>query len=267
MTDRGMAVIEKAGYQGERAEWKEYAAWLGQRCERRIWGELMSNAMAVVIKFIMSRKANIDEVEEEVQDAENEVLGPNHGVQDPTQDAHVHEAGEGDRVGVNGFDNELVGLLKKWQGQCVLCSNSQSHVDWRDCPHCSAEELGHMEDVFDTLQGITFEPFSGCPSCLVPFEICRSWERVSNSGPMQFVRRRGRGGCQFEGVLRNTVAGALAFRSEVQEWLYKQADGSSEVEGEGEEDARHRRQQWLGKKYVVRGFEVSGMCWLFQQWG
>lgn len=43
-------------YQGQGATWSgwtEYATWLGQRHIRRVWGELMSNAMVVMIHSIL----------------------------------------------------------------------------------------------------------------------------------------------------------------------------------------------------------------------
>ena len=160
----------------------------------------------------------------------------------------------------------LEALFEKWQGRCVLCSNGQDHVDWRVCQHCTKEERGRMQHMFDTLQSVPFERFSGCTFCLVPQGICQLWESVSYSGPARF-KRRVRGQCKFEGVLRNVVAGALAFRTDVQDWLCQEAGGNNKPGSDWGEGLGYLCQQWLGKKSVVGGIEMSGMCRLFQQWG
>jgi hypothetical protein len=54
-TKRGVAIVSKVGFEGETAEAKEYAKWLGSRHRQRVWGELMSNASALIIEFIVER--------------------------------------------------------------------------------------------------------------------------------------------------------------------------------------------------------------------
>ena len=160
----------------------------------------------------------------------------------------------------------LEGLFRKWQEQCVLCTNRQDHVDWRVCRQCTEEERGRMQQMWDALQSVPFERFSGCTFCRAPQGICYLWESVSHSGPARF-KRRARGQCQFEGVLCNVVAGALAFRTDIQDWLCQEAGGNSEAGSDWGEGLGHLCQQWLGKRSVVGGVEMSGMCRLLQQWG
>jgi superfamily II DNA helicase RecQ len=54
-TRRGSAIVEEVGFEGETADTKGYASWLGTRHGQRIWSELMSNASALIVKFIVER--------------------------------------------------------------------------------------------------------------------------------------------------------------------------------------------------------------------
>jgi len=49
----GREMIKRAGYEGEYSNVVAYGRWLGRRHVRRIWGEWMSNAMAVLIEIVL----------------------------------------------------------------------------------------------------------------------------------------------------------------------------------------------------------------------
>jgi hypothetical protein len=49
----GAAILNKVGFRGNHSDWDEYARWLGLRHERRVWGELISNATALMIELIV----------------------------------------------------------------------------------------------------------------------------------------------------------------------------------------------------------------------
>jgi hypothetical protein len=50
----GIEIIRGVGYNGELSGgFKDYASWLGQKHIRRVWGEIFSNAMVVVIRVIL----------------------------------------------------------------------------------------------------------------------------------------------------------------------------------------------------------------------
>jgi hypothetical protein len=49
----GAVILNKVGFRGNHGNWVEYARWLGLRHERRVWGELMSNAIALMIELIV----------------------------------------------------------------------------------------------------------------------------------------------------------------------------------------------------------------------
>jgi hypothetical protein len=51
--EEGFEVIQRAGFRGKSDDWEGYRSWLGLRHERLIWGQVMSNAMAVVIDVII----------------------------------------------------------------------------------------------------------------------------------------------------------------------------------------------------------------------
>jgi len=51
----GRQIVRRCGYTGELGgDWGEYARWLGQRHEGRVWGEQFSNAMVVAIRVALS---------------------------------------------------------------------------------------------------------------------------------------------------------------------------------------------------------------------
>jgi hypothetical protein len=49
----GAAILNKVGFRGNHSDWGEYVRWLGLRHERRVWGELISNVMALMIELIV----------------------------------------------------------------------------------------------------------------------------------------------------------------------------------------------------------------------
>jgi hypothetical protein len=52
--EEGLEIIRQVGYTGGfSGELKEYGGWLGKRHIRRVWGEVMSNAMVVFIKVVL----------------------------------------------------------------------------------------------------------------------------------------------------------------------------------------------------------------------
>jgi hypothetical protein len=67
-TKQGATIVKTVGFEGETANAKEYAKWLGSRHRQRVWGELMSNASALIIEFIIEsarRQTGIEAADEE----------------------------------------------------------------------------------------------------------------------------------------------------------------------------------------------------------
>ena len=67
-TKQGATIVKTVGFEGETVDAKEYAKWLGLRHKQRVWGELMSNASALIIEFIIEsarRQTGIEAADEE----------------------------------------------------------------------------------------------------------------------------------------------------------------------------------------------------------
>ncbi|KAI7056165.1 hypothetical protein KC339_g18245 [Hortaea werneckii] len=70
-TRQGAAIASKIGFEGETGNAREYAKWLGSKHRRRVWGELMSNATALIIEFV-GRKTQAQAGEETGEEAGGE---------------------------------------------------------------------------------------------------------------------------------------------------------------------------------------------------
>ncbi|KAK5111071.1 hypothetical protein LTR85_012290 [Meristemomyces frigidus] len=49
----GFAIVQKAAFPGREGDWDSYRKWLGLRHRRRRWGQVMSNAMVVLIETVL----------------------------------------------------------------------------------------------------------------------------------------------------------------------------------------------------------------------
>lgn len=114
-TAAGVAVLQRVGFdrgeQEREQEREEYARWLGRRHPRRIWGEVVSNATASLIAFIVDRGQR--------------------------------ERWEGER-NVEGVKSELIETLENWRGVCLICRAArgieQREHTWRECWGEGSEE-------------------------------------------------------------------------------------------------------------------------------
>lgn len=74
-TKHGVAIVKNVGFDGDTADARGYASWLGSRHRRRVWGELMSNASALIIEFIVQKaKRHIEARSITPKDATDDVL-------------------------------------------------------------------------------------------------------------------------------------------------------------------------------------------------
>lgn len=69
-TRRGVLIVRKVGFEGETGNAKEYAKWLGSKHKRRVWGEVLSNATALIIEFILERARKQTGAEEKEKEGE-----------------------------------------------------------------------------------------------------------------------------------------------------------------------------------------------------
>lgn len=49
----GQAILRRCGFRGGSNDWSGYQKWLGLRHQKRIWGENVSNSMAVLVSVIL----------------------------------------------------------------------------------------------------------------------------------------------------------------------------------------------------------------------
>lgn len=49
----GQAILERCGFRGGSDEWTGSQKWLDLRHQRRLWGENVSNSMAVLVSEIL----------------------------------------------------------------------------------------------------------------------------------------------------------------------------------------------------------------------
>jgi superfamily II DNA helicase RecQ len=72
----GYRQVQMAGYLGGYQDWESYARWLGKRHFQRVWGENMSNAMAVLIRAIRYCEGESVERDVALEAEEYEQTGP-----------------------------------------------------------------------------------------------------------------------------------------------------------------------------------------------
>ena len=59
----GWKVIQRCGFEGEQGDWNRFAGWLGQGHRRRVWGEVVSEAMVVLQEFLRWRRRMLEQRE------------------------------------------------------------------------------------------------------------------------------------------------------------------------------------------------------------
>lgn len=145
----GMGLLTKAGFRGEREDWEGYARWLGLRHDRRIWGEVMSNAMAVIIRYLVGRRVIIrdarrDEALFSANDEEAEGEAEKQVEVEQVEEEVGGEAEEGmvERVGEEQVDRAvavraIARKLGEWGGVCLICKAKTGRIErghgWREC--------------------------------------------------------------------------------------------------------------------------------------
>lgn len=183
--------------------------------------------------------------------------------------SHLRRRAVEERVREGIRVEELDKAFGNWVEQCVWCkiqgkieTVQQEHKSWRECGEMSGEDREKMEIAWKSIGEVSFERFAGCSFCLIPQKICHLWEELDSRGPARYRRRRG-GECQYEGLLKDVMAGIMVFKFE--------EDGIEWVENEqnkvgfsnGEEGSWERLRDWMGRKVVVNGVEMSEMCRMF----
>ncbi|CAC9892702.1 unnamed protein product [Aureobasidium pullulans] len=236
----GMIVLQHLGFTGTQGDWAAYAKWLGLRHRRRIWDEVMSNAMATLIELIVGSTArglrplqqHIPDVEEnynaadivaenssrEEEEAEEELDDVGDERTEESEDSRVQERL---RMRVlqskqtSGLEKvqEFARKLEKWIVCCPICKAADEREErdhgWDKCEKYSAS----IGDLKFWLRGMeTIRPYrhsgknNGRECCCLPEQVCREGEIE--------------GRCRWEGVV-GRVALCLLFcgPTEVQAWV------------------------------------------------
>lgn len=166
---------------------------------------------------------------------------------------------------------QLQKQFERWSGRCIICHVrwrvSDEHRDWRECPHSDVDRR-ETQRTWDWLGGIRFEAYSQCRGCWAAQAVCHSWESVGHSGPQRFHRRGKIWRCQFAGVVRDVVAGVLGLghAEVVGDWRDEEITkvGMEKKEGLGNWESR---KEWMGKKVLIGGIEMSGLGQTFLELG
>lgn len=281
----GRNIIRKAGYEGERGDWGEYALWLGQAHRLRLWGELVSNSMVVISEFLIYCAQERDSVGEagHEEDGIGGVEGTERGREDGAvvsvaTDAVVMEGGPtepcDDTEEVVGatpplrrrardmgseLDIEQIRrLVDGWKGICVICKArgraSEDHAHWKGCGSGPADKAA-MEGALMRLGSVKFASFSGCDYCRRPQAVCELWARSTNAyGWTTFKKRQGVQ-CRYGSWLSEGVAALMAFESK--DLLGGEGDGAAKADSVVKE---------MGRKHRRKDVEFNGMFMYFYRW-
>ncbi|KAK0910966.1 hypothetical protein LTR91_019977 [Friedmanniomyces endolithicus] len=156
--------------------------------------------------------------------------------------------------------------LKQWHGRCSICYASgqeADHTSWQQCP---SPQRAVVQQAREAVTKVQFTKHAGCFWCKAPQAVCHQWEDISHGGPQRFRKMSGRQ-CQFPGVIQDAVAAIVVIgEGQVIPWIEAEANKAGVVGGEGVE-LWVRCQEWLGRKLVVDGIEMSGLCGVFWEFG
>jgi superfamily II DNA or RNA helicase len=239
----GIAILQGVGFEGERWDWQGYARWLGLRHRRRIWDEVMSNAMAVVIGFIVRT-----DKEEMAAIGEEESTGSQELVEEA--EGRVESEVEEERDGQAKLAS-FIEILQGWQDCCIFCRAAYNRMErfhrWRNCPgHPTVRE--DIKAQLEGLQGIKPEEDAGCQDCWLPREACLG--RVIPGWGLE-------------------VAAVLLFTrgEEIGEWIEADRGFQREVQQEGEDRSVQALGRFLRKQVKWGAIESNMLCEMIFKWG
>ena len=232
----GAAILNKVGFRGNLGDWGEYARWLGLRHERRIWGELMSNATALMIELIVWIR------ERRMADSRK-------------QDEEVEADGLGGEREVEAKSRRFMAMLRSWEGVCLVCKAvGRSEVRNHSFDECVRDEFltEMMKRGADQMEGIE-EPRSDQGRCWV------GWQRCEREG--SGIGR----GCRWSWLARNIAIALLYVGSrakEVQAWVEEDAEFVEAAERDGQKAL----ERFFKSEIDWSGIESNKLCeliWLF----
>ena len=272
----GRNIVRKAGYDGHRGDWTEYALWLGQTHRLRLWGELVSNSMVVISEFLIycgqQRESNegVDVGEREgdwgadveLADTSEEVTGDTAApVQDEIEEVVAETPPprrQAREIGPLLDVEQIRRLVDGWREVCVICKargrTSTDHRHWKECGSGSADKAA-MEETVLALEKVRFQSFSGCDYCRRPQAVCELWERSTNAYGWAIFKKRQGVQCRYGLWLIEATAALIAFES--RDWLGEERIGVARQGGFVIE---------LGLKHRRKEVEFSGLFMYFYRW-
>ena len=245
----GSAILNKVGYRGVRGDWDDYARWLGSRHERRVWGELMSNATALMIEFIVwiRGRSTVDDreldtervrgeraIESEVEEArmtgsEEPIRGPRRREEGKARMERLVEGAmaEEEEQATELRSRQLAAKLHRWEGVCLVCKAATGR-ELRDhsSNECTRDQfLTEMTKRGADQMALMKEPRCEGGRCWVACQDCKG-DGVEMSA-----------GCRKSRLARNVAIALLYVGSrakEVQTWAEEDAEFVEGVERDGQ---------------------------------
>ena len=230
----GTAILDKVGFRGNHGDWDGYARWLGLRHERRIWGELMSNATALMIELIVWIR------ERRTADSR-------------TQDEEVEADGLRGERGVGAKSRRFIAKLRSWEGVCLVCKVATGR-EVRDHPfdECVRDEFltEMMKRGADQMERMK-EPRCERGRCWVGWQGC---EREGSGTDLV---------CRWSRLAGNIAIALLYVGSratEAQAWVEEDADFVEEAERDGQKAL----ERFFNSRVDWSGIESNRLCELIR---
>ena len=229
------------GFDGGKKEHEEWLKWIGQRHPRRIWGEVMSNSMAALIKFCEDVRQRVRPDESSgVSQSESSVIFE-HDARDKVGEGVIRgfAGGEGEgiidegRVSQRGSSRgdvtaeeeegaqhvrRVSGVLRRWERGCVGCrANEAKDVERHRIEVCPERDGDGVPQT--TLFMRMVEQLEQCevPRCEQGVRCWVGWLRCEKEGAKEGDRKE----CRWSRLARTVVCGLLSSRQQkrVTEWL------------------------------------------------
>jgi len=276
LTRSGAAILHKIGFRGDLSDRSEYARWLGLRHERRVWGELMSNATVLIIELIVwvreqgttsgrsrNEEGDEDDEHEGARQTETEFRVERESAQEgrhqdderggmkrPVEDDVGASGGAGGRL------RRFITKLNRWKGVCLVC---KAAVGWEIRDHtfndCARDEFATemMKRGANQMRAME-EPRGEQGKCWVGWQRCEKEEAGEKEG------------CRFSRLAREVAIALLYVSSraeEVQAWIEEDGNLLREVERDGQKAL----EGFLKGAADWDGIESNRLCELIWRFG
>ena len=221
------------GGKQERTEW---LSWVGQRHQRRVWGEVMSNGMAALIEFCRDVRAqySIGDCREDKDrnTIPEETVDTSEGYRESTVVPESRRSSEGRIYKGAEHVRRVTEVLQRWREGCVGCrANQADQVGQHDIEFCPEQSIDDIPQA--ALYRAMVEQFKHCetPRCEQGGRCWVGWLRCERGRTAEVEATEGGRECQWSRTARTVVCALLSSRRQrqVTEWLiehrFRGADG------------------------------------------